>query len=416
MLAYGAMSLEIRTATVDELVGAIDVVSTAFLDRPDLERLGSSVRDNWDTTRTWIARDGDATVGVWRSWPTELTVPGGATLPAGAVGPVTVLPTHRRRGAFAAMTARGHAGMRELHEAASLLYASEWGIYGRYGYGPATRKTDWTIKTEAVGGVRGTPSGTIELIPPTASKAVLLEVFEAWRPRRAGEIRRRDLSWDYALGIAAVPWTGDTWKGWVALHRAPDGTPDGFARYTAKNKEDNLLPAGVIEVDELIALDDTATADLLRYVCSIDLVREVHLNARPETDHARWMLGNPRAAWSAFGWDAVWVRLLDTPRALGARTYEREGRVVLEVVDAELPAGRECLSLDATPDGARCEPTTDAPDLTLPVAAVGAAYLGGTRLRDIVLQTGVDEHRAGALGRADALLRTADEPVCSTFF
>jgi hypothetical protein len=50
------------------------------------------------------------------------------------------------------------------------------------------------------------------------------------------------------------------------------------------------------------------------------------------------------------------------------------------------------------------------------IAALGASYLGGARLRDAVLATGADEHRPGALGVADALLRTADEPWCSTFF
>jgi len=80
------------------------------------------------------------------------------------------------------------------------------------------------------------------------------------------------------------------------------------------------------------------------------------------------------------------------------------------------PGGSLRLLLDAGPDGATCRATDRSPDLTLPVAALGGAYLGGTRLRDIVLATGVDEHRDGALARADALLRTSDEPGCSTFF
>jgi hypothetical protein len=37
-------------------------------------------------------------------------------------------------------------------------------------------------------------------------------------------------------------------------------------------------------------------------------------------------------------------------------------------------------------------------------------------LRDIVVATGVDEHRDGALAQADALFRTVDEPYCSTHF
>jgi len=49
-------------------------------------------------------------------------------------------------------------------------------------------------------------------------------------------------------------------------------------------------------------------------------------------------------------------------------------------------------------------------------AALAAAYLGGTRLRDAILARGWDEHRPGALADADALLMTADAPWCSTFF
>jgi hypothetical protein len=74
------------------------------------------------------------------------------------------------------------------------------------------------------------------------------------------------------------------------------------------------------------------------------------------------------------------------------------------------------VDLDATRDGATCRPTDRSPDLTIDAAALGAAYLGGTRLRDSVLAAGADEHRSGALRDVDRLLRTADEPWCSTFF
>ena len=410
------MSLEFRTATLDELAGAVDVVSTAFLDRPDLERLATSVRETWDLDRTWIARDGDLTCGVWRSWATEITVPGGVQLPAAAVGPVTVLPTHRRRGAFKGMTAGAHAGIRDMGDAMALLNASEWGIYGRYGYGPATRRVDWTIRTVPAGGVHGTPAGTVELVAPAKARDILGPIFEAWRVRQPGEIQRRDLTWELDLGLRMVPWSGETWKGWVAVHRSTDGTPDGYARYTAKEKDDGSHPIGVAGVEELIALDDAAHADLLRYLTEIDLVREVVLKSRRDTDRSRWMLRDPRAASASNGWDAVWVRLFDLPRSLAARRYEREGRLVLEVIDDELPGGRARVALDASTDGATAVATDALPDLTVQVSALGAAYLGGTRLRDVTLATGADEHRPGSLALADGLLRTADEPVCSTFF
>ena len=102
--------------------------------------------------------------------------------------------------------------------------------------------------------------------------------------------------------------------------------------------------------------------------------------------------------------------------ALGSRTYETEGRIVLEVMDTEASGGRMRLALDAGPDGATCRVTDASPDLTVGVSALAAAYLGGTRLRDAVLATAVDEHTDGALALADRLFHTIDEPWCSTFF
>jgi hypothetical protein len=90
--------------------------------------------------------------------------------------------------------------------------------------------------------------------------------------------------------------------------------------------------------------------------------------------------------------------------------------VVLEVADPDASGGRLRVELDAGPDGATCRTTTRSPDLSLDVSALGAAYLGGTRLRDAVTATGFDEHRPGALAATERLFRTADAPWCSTFF
>ena len=264
--------------------------------------------------------------------------------------------------------------------------------------------------------MRGTPAGTVELAAADqATKEILKGVFEAWRPLQAGEISRRDVGWDSRLGLREEPW-GERWKGWVLLHRDAAGVVDGYARYKAIPKWDGHGPQAVVEVQELHALTPDAYAGLVRFLLDLDLVATVKLEGRRESEPVRWLLTNARAAEPVDTGDALWVRLFDVPRALEARTYERTGSLVLEVVDDEAWGGTRRLLLDATPDGATCRPTDRSPDVTLPVAALGGAYLGGTRLRDLVLATGADEHRPGALAEADALLRTADEPWCSTFF
>jgi predicted acetyltransferase len=409
------MGIEIRNAAPEEYQAAIDVISTGFLERPDLRAVAESVADAWESRRTWVAFDGDRACGTFRSTPTRITVPGGAELPAAAVSAVTVLPSHRRRGILTAMAAKEHAALVERGECVGLLYASEYPIYGRFGYAPGTRTADWLIATRATGMLRA-PLGTVELVAPNAStRETLKGVFEAWRPRQAGEISRRDVGWDSRLGLREEPW-GERWKGWVLLHRDATGVVDGYARYKAIPKWEGHGPQAVVEVQELQALTPDAYAGMIRFLLELDLVATVKLEGRRESEPVRWLLTNARAARPADAGDALWVRLFDVTRALEARTYERAASLVLEVVDDEAWGGTLRLHLDATPDGATCRATDLSPDLTLPVAALGGAYLGGTRLRDLVLATGADEHRPGALAEADALLRTAEEPWCSTFF
>jgi predicted acetyltransferase len=133
----------------------------------------------------------------------------------------------------------------------------------------------------------------------------------------------------------------------------------------------------------------------------------------------KWFLTNPRAARVTGITDFLWVRLLDVPRFLGARRYERDGDHVLEVIDdldgeAGPAAGR--YRLRVVDGAATCERTTDAPDLTVDVGALSAASLGGTRLRDASRTLRHAEHQPGALLEVEAMLLTAEPPWCSTWF
>ncbi|OGO57342.1 MAG: hypothetical protein A2V85_15770 [Chloroflexi bacterium RBG_16_72_14] len=408
------MTIEIRNAHPEEYPAFVEALSAAFLERPDVARVAEAVKPWWEPGRTWAAFDRGRVCGTFRSWATELTVPGGVRLPASAVAAVTVLPTHRRRGILRGMTAAEHAAIRARGEAVGLLYASEYGIYGRFGYGPACRVATWTLDALATS-FHGDPVSGVELVvPDKAVRDTVEAVFEAWRARQPGEIRRRPLRWDDELGLIESPW-GETWKGLLALHRDAAGTVDGYARYQPEGKFEQRQPRGRIKLNELHVLTHEAYHALWRFLAETDLVSTVIAEGRSPSEGLPWLLTNHRAAMVSEVGEGLWVRLFDVARALEARTYEREGGLVLEVVDDELRAPLR-LALEASPGGTTCRPTDRSAELTLPVSALGAAYLGGTRLRDVVIGMGADEHRPGAMATADALFRTADEPWCSTFF
>jgi predicted acetyltransferase len=408
------MAIDVRPIEVDELAAFVEAMSTGFLDRPETSHVAAELAPLWDLRRAWAAFEDGRVVGTFRTWATELTVPGGARITASAVTNVTVLPTHRRRGILRSMAATEHRAARERGEVAALLYAAEWPIYGRFGYGVACRLGTWTLDSLHAR-FHAPPTGSVELVAPADARAPMAALFETWRRRQPGEIRRRDYRWDHDLGLRESAW-GSRWKGWVAIHRSPDGALDGYVRYHGESRWEQNLPRGVISVDELHALNREAHRSLWQFLAGIDLVSAVKAGFRTVGEPLPWLLVDGRHAQLSDVGDGMWVRLFDLPAALSARHYERDGAIVLEVVDEEIAGGRLRVALDATSGGATARVTTASPDLTVSVAALGAAYLGGTRLRDAVQATGATEHTPGALALADGIFRTADEPWCSTFF
>ena len=95
--------------------------------------------------RALAAYAGDRIVGTAGIFTLDVSVPGGQ-LPAAGVTMVGVHPTHRRRGILTAMMRAQLEAIHERGEPLAILWASEGGIYGRFGYGLATFKASIEIE------------------------------------------------------------------------------------------------------------------------------------------------------------------------------------------------------------------------------------------------------------------------------
>ena len=415
--------VNVRPITDAELPAWLEAASTVFFFWPWGEPNASAEfrRPAMDLDRTRAAFDGNAIVGTYRTFPTPLTLPGGGSLTASAVTAVSVRSTHRRRGILSAFEADDIARAGAADEALGVLIAAEWPIYGRFGYGPATWKAKWALRARAArfkaGAGGDTNDGSIEVVNALRARELIPPIYEAYRAGQPGEIGRTDFRWDVDLGIRQPPGRPKT-ASVFAIHHGATG-PDAYAVYHGEEKWEDGIPDNVVILDELHACDPTAELALWRFLASLDLIATVSADTRRPNEPLTWFLEDARAFRVKDLVEFMWVRLFDVPRALSARAYERADRLVIEVVDRlgdrDGPgAGR--FELDASPDGATCKPTTRTADVMVPVAALGAAYLGGTRLIDAVRAGGASEATPGALGRLDALLRTAAEPWCSTWF
>ncbi len=175
-----------------------------------------------------------------------------------------------------------------------------------------------------------------------------------------------------------------------------DGVDVGVAAFRRTQKWEQHRPNGTLEVMALTG-GPAARLALLRRLVDFDLIGTVKLPDHG-IDDVVWQWLGPRSASDVITADNLWIRIVDLPAALPLRSYDGECDVVVELLDDYAPwqAGRWRIVV-AGGEG-RAERTDAAADLELPVAALGAAYLGAANL--LVRQAAglLPELRPGAAG------------------
>lgn len=407
----------VRTITDDELPAYVDVVRTSFVEGPATSDEVEARRPLTDISRSLGAYDESGRLcGGARAFGTPLTVPGGATLPTAAVTSVGVLPTHTRRGHLTRLMQAQLADVADRGEPLAALIAAEYPIYGRYGYGPATEAVTLRVDSTAAAW-RDDPVGTVELVDAETWAKLIDELYDRVRTTVPGHIAWETVLWRVQAGLDPSPWGHDDKAGKARriVWRDAGGEVQGATAYTVDGSWTRNRPAGTLTADVLVSATDRAEHELLRYLASIDWASQVDVWLRPVDDPAPLALTDGRAAVLADRSDHLWVRVIDVPAALSARTYATGGSLVLEVADpAGFAAGR--FRLEAGPDGATCAATGDDADLTVAVGALGAAYLGGIGWGRLAAAGWVDEHTAGAVARAATLFTTPRAPWCPRTF
>jgi predicted acetyltransferase len=403
----------IRPIDDSELPAFGEVAHHAFASSWPADQMVDHDRMVFMPERSLAAFDGGRIVGTAVAYPFGLTVPGGA-VDAAAVSFVSVLPSHRRRGILSALMRRQLTEVSQGTQPVAALFASEAAIYGRFGYGSAApsqsfdvRRGDGRVQIPvASGSAAADEVPVLRLAEPKAAVKELAEVYDAIRRGRPGMITRDERWWNYVLADPEFARDGESpLRGVIAEGRSG---PRGYAVYTTKSAWDgDGVPCGALIVHELFGIDPVASAALWADMLSRDLMGEVTARRRPVDDPLPYLLPDPRRVRSRAS-DGLWIRIVDLPAALRRRRYSCQVDVVIEVVDDLLPANSGTWRLVAGGPADQSEPACDrsaAPtDIRLPVSALGAVYLGGTRLGGLAAAGLITELRPGAITALSAAM------------
>lgn len=359
--------------------------------------------------RAWWVLDDDRVVANLGVFETDLSLPGGARLPTAAVTTVGVAQTMRRRGLLRAMMRDCLDEARDRGEPLAALFASESEIYGRFGFGIAARHIAYRTSRSRV---RFRDPVDVRLVRETTPEAALAAwpaIHDRMRDQRGGSVAPTMAAW--RLGVVVDP---PGWRDGATARRLVEVPGRGYARYRVKDGEGGEGPDATVLLSELVATDPEAEAALWQHVCDLDLTARTRTWLRPVDDALPHLVTDPAALGAASG-PPLYVRVLDLPRVLTARTYGVSGAATLAVVDPDgYTDGR--WTLEVGTDGASCEPTTAEPDLVVSVETVASLLFGGVRATTLQAARRLEERRPGAAADLDRLLATDRAPWTSAEF
>lgn len=357
-------------------------------------------------------------VGAAYSFPTRLTLPGGARVRAAAVTGVGVRADATRAGRLTALMRSQLSSARERGDAVAVLHATQTGLYDRFGYGIASRTESVQIAANSDWRATASSAGQVRMLSRTEAAALLPYLQEQLAGARPGGMTRTSCWWRRALNPASPSAPGFTGSGHqgIAVHTGLDAD-DGFVVWNASAASPGHDWPTEIIIQQLWARSGAAAAGLWRFLSNLDLVDSVVGWSRPLDENLDLMLVDPRHHRITGRGDDLWLRIIDLSVALTSRSWGSGDPITLRIHDP-FPIGTdESISTWRISSGNVNPSRGTLPDLECNISSLAPAFLGDRRPSELVTSGLWTEHTAGAAIRADALFSVpGSAPWSGTWF
>jgi predicted acetyltransferase len=396
------MGIEDRIPTDVDWPAMVRADGRAFGEVPTEAQIAER-RSTVDLDRFRIAVDATQVVGVAGSFAFDVTLPGGATAPAAGLTWVGVSATHRRRGIVTELMRLVHQDADDRGEPIAMLFASEGGIYERFGYGIAStmRFVEIDRTTARLRPDLAVDRDAVRFVEGDDARDHLAAMWERHRRSRAGEISR-DAAWhDMVHELRERPGDGSS----ATFHLAHR---DGYAAYRIRSKWTGR-PMNTLELVEFVPVTEQAHLDLWHTILGVDLVATVASKNLPPDEALPMLLTDVRPFATTVAKDGFWANVLDPGVAFGARTYGTVDRLVVEAEGVR-------WAVESDGDEASCQRVRTRPDLVTDRPSLGALLFGGVRPSQLARGRRLEGRSDDALRRADAFFVVGPAPHCATWF
>ena len=378
-------------------------------------------RLDWDRCRGLEVtdRDGEAAGGlaaIHGSYGYTLRVPGG-TVRASGLTWVAVHPAHRRRGLLTSMITDHFARSRSRGEAVSTLEAAETAIYQRFGYGMAAPTYSAQLpRGVALRDVEGAADLRVTIEDADFARHVPIIEQVTARDTRPGAVVRFPAPMLAAHFHDPEEWReGRERKRFIIVH--DDQGPAAFALFQRKLAFKDSQANGHGETDTWAAATAASAHRMWSVLGDLDLMKTFGIAGLALDDPLVTLASDVRGLHLRFR-DQLWLRILDVPAALEARTYGADVDVTIEVDDSLVADNSHAWRVLV--EGGRARVTRaerDAnADLRIGIQELSAVYLGGVSLDSLAAAGLVSEVVPGALAPLSQAMLSRQSPRSTFMF
>ena len=409
--------VEVRAANAEEMEDFRFIANLA------LQEHGNPMRDpvtflqpEWSTC---VFEHGSLST-TFGAWPFSMRFNGERAHVAGVTA-VGTDPTKRRRGYLRFAMEHSLDEQYERGQSLAALYASQAGIYQRFGYAICSRSHRYEIDPLDLNFVHApTPTGQLSIanakdLPEDA--VVVRDLYRKFMQPRNGLLHRGLNLWN--AEVLSEP--DDIQEGPIrVLLYEEDGEALGYMVYTSREDRSlNAFSAGQrdqrMTIREYGWLTPEAYVAMWQFAAGQDLVYRIHLNDAPSDDPILHFARDPRTLRVDVG-DGILVRIVDLPRALMTRKYQVESELTFRVIDDLCDWNQGTWKLSTGPEGADIRQVDEAPQLTMDVFTMAHLATGALSATYAHRLGRIEASDKSALIRADHLFATEYAMHCMNHF
>ncbi|MXV79205.1 MAG: GNAT family N-acetyltransferase [Chloroflexi bacterium] len=354
------------------------------------------------------------------AWPFSMRFNGERAHVAGVTA-VGTDPTKRRRGYLRLAMEHSLDEQYERGQSLAALYASQAGIYQRFGYAVCSRRQRYELDPLDLSFVQApTPSGTLSIsnardLPDDA--VVIRDLYRQYMQPRNGLLHRGVNLWNAEV----LDEPSDIEEGPVrVLLYEEGGEALGYMVYTSR-EDQSISHFSAHQRDHRMTIREygwltpAAYVAMWQFAASQDLSWRIYVRDAPSDDPIQHFARDPRTL-RVEVMDGILVRIVDLPRALMTRKYPVESEITFRVLDVLCDWNQGTWRLSVGPEGADIRQVDASPELTMDVFTMAHLATGALSATYSHRLGRIEATDAAALVRADHIFATEFAMHCMNHF